>query len=335
MQRVYAPRGLLYDEGVALVKVQPPQRGQRVRRGGEVKVELVVLGPLAACQALRAGGALLEGAQHHVVGHEVRVAPGDDGVYGERVYPECVLPHGGLHGGDDERVAEGQLLGALREVVVLVAVHQPVDAVFARRHATYGELPPAVGAPHAVEGQRGEGRVLQVGVQAHLYALHRLQVGGVEHRAAHHHRVYLRPGGEGEGKAIEGIALVVVLNSVGEVYGVRRVGLQRVFQCHLHPLAHGLNLGLLNLRRRDDHLLVGSLQHDVFVKFYADALALLVVVVQRARRRSALHKPGGRLVVRPALNATHAGTRPEHRRHQGNGRQSAHPAPPAAIWSFL
>ena len=145
--------------------------------------------------------------------------------------------------------AEGYYFRGLAEEIVLIGILQGVDAVTARCHAAYGEVAPAVGAPHALERQGGEGRVGQVGMQSHEDALHRFEVGGVEHGSCHGHGVEAVAGGEREGEALQGVAFVVVLYGVGKVDGVGGGGLQRVLQCDDDALAVVLHLGLLALGR--------------------------------------------------------------------------------------
>ena len=312
---VVASRGLLDDEGVALVEVQSAQQGERIGGCREVEAELLRSQPLGLGQAL-VEVYLLEAAQQDVVRQVVRVLTLHDGVDGQGVNPGRVLAHAEFITGDYERVVPGNLLHGLGEVDILVGVLQGVDAVTARRHAPDGEASPAVGAPHTLEGHRGESRIGQVGVEAYQHSLHRLQVRSVQHRAGYGHRVQPVARGEGEGEQFQRIALVVVLYGVAKVDGVRRVGLQRVVQVDDDPLAAGANLRLLYLRRGYDHLLVGLVQLDVFIEGDGDAVA---VVVQLPRRGTALYEHGRVFVYRSTLNAAYAGTRiKQHAQHNGH-----------------
>ena len=126
--------------------------------------------------------------------------------------------------------------------------------------------------------------------------------------------------GEGEGKVIQRVALVVVLDGVREVYRISGIGLQRVHQVDDDALAAGLDFGLLHLRGRNHHLLAGVLQLDVFVKLYAHPV---VVIAQGTRLGRTAQEHRGIYVNRAALYTSHAGTRIESGSHRDGSSPTA------------
>ena len=99
----------------------------------------------------------------------------------ERVAPDCVLTGVGFPRGREYLGCERHLLRLLREAIVVVLVAEGIDAVVARLHALDAEVSSAVGTRHSLHGQRGESRVVEVGIEADEYSLHGLQVFGIEY----------------------------------------------------------------------------------------------------------------------------------------------------------
>ena len=166
----------------------------------------------------------------------------------------------------------------------------------------------AVGAPQTQERRLAEKAVVPkavAGNQTHKDAFDRFQIGRRQHVARYLHRVDDVAGGEGEGVVAHRVALVVVLHSVGEVDGVGGVGLERVVEVHANLLALGTHVGGLQLRRRNDDLLVGVLQFDVFVEIDA---YLLRQHTCGTVLRTTLHHVRRLLVVASAVGRADAGT---------------------------
>ena len=69
----------------------------------------------------------------------------------------------------------------------------------------------------SLHGQRGESRVVEVGIETDEYSLHGLQVFGIEYIASYLQRVNLLSCGESIGIVAHRVALVVVRDGVGEV----------------------------------------------------------------------------------------------------------------------
>ena len=120
---------------------------------------------------------------------------------------------------------------------VLVGIHQAVDTVLAGSYATNREAPATVRTRHTVERQFVKSRIVQVGMQSDQDTFDRFQIGCIQYRSGHFHRINLCTGREGKREVTQRITLIVIDNGVREINGISSVRLQRVKQIHLYPLS--------------------------------------------------------------------------------------------------
>lgn len=190
---------------------------------------------------------------------------GGDRVDAVVIGEDCVLG-GVLAGrGHDDLVQEGDVLGA-RHAVVTVHVAQGKHVVTAGLEVADRELAAVVGAAHALQRNMGERGVVQIAVQADDDMLHGLQVVGPQHDARDRQRVDHVACREGKRVAVHLVALVVVLDGIGEVDDIGCVLLQRLAELDGDLLAHRADHGHGLGRWRHDDLLLLVLEVDDFVK---------------------------------------------------------------------
>ena len=86
-------------------------------------------------------------------------------------------------------------------------------------------------------------------MEAYEHSFDGLVVFGRNPRACHFHAVDRGSRAEAVCKEAHGVAFVVVFDGVGKVYGVCRVGTERVVEGNLDLLALGADIGSLHLWR--------------------------------------------------------------------------------------
>ena len=130
-------------------------------------------------------------------------------------------------------------------------------------------------------------------------------------------------GGEAVGVAIHGVALVVVADGIGEVDGVGGVGQQRVVERYVDMSPVGLHVGLLPLRRGEDHLLRDVVHLDELIEVDTYLVGGHVGI---AVNGIGPHHIRRTLVIPPTVRRTHAGTRGDdqltHHRHHRQRQQA-------------
>ena len=244
---------------------------------------------------------LVEPGEEDVVGVVCYAGVGDDGV-GAGGGAQRVVDLDVLDVGLNEAAEEGDVLRAV-PFVVAVEVVEGEDSVAAGLEVADGELAVLVGAGDALEGHLGEGGVGEgLGVYADGHALGGLERAAFEDDAAQAQRVDLRAGGEVEGEAVEDVALVEVLDGVGEVDCVCGVGQEGVAQLDGDALAERAHHGGLFLRGRDNHLVEGVFELNVLVEPHVEAVA---GEVEGSGDGRGAHVDGRRLVAGTALGTAH------------------------------
>ena len=158
-----------------------------------------------------------------------------------------------------ERVPSHCLVVAHTQVAVLV--NQGHQAVGSLGDIMESKVALLVGACHQV-GQRVVAAVTHHG--QHLVP--GLAVARIEHTAGQHQGVHSVAGAEDILITRQHIALGEVGNGLLELEEVGGVLAQRVAQLHHHTHAAGTVFGLLLHGRRDQHIVVGVLEHHIFVK---------------------------------------------------------------------
>ena len=310
----------LCDESVVAVEVETSDDGQDAVAIAVEECEVVGLGAVALHE-VAVGENLVEGSQTDVVGKEMGVAHPLHGGDVQGVGPRGILTDILLEGRLDEVVVEGQHLTLLIEAVVAVCILQSIDMVFAGSHTFYDKVAVSIGARYAQHGFGLESRVGKVAVEAHKDAFDRLQVRSLHDIARHLQRVDMVAGGEGIGIVAQGIALVVVADGIGEVDGVGGVGFQGVLQSHRDALALSFYLRCLYLRRRDDDILGGVVDGDVFVE--VDDNLLLFDIGSPLGRLSA-DDMGRGLIIPSPVGTAHTGTGVEKQHGDDDSRHTDH-----------
>ena len=187
-------------------------------------------------------------------------------------------------------------------------------------HPLDGKITVGVGSRHAVEGFTRESRVRRIKVQAREYALHRFEIFGVENVAGHLHGVGRCPCGKNISVLPQRIALVVVGDGIGEVDRVGRVGDHRIEEFYRDFASRDFDLGLFDLRWRDNDFLGGVVHLDEFVESETE---LHFFVASHLFRSTHAHDVRRGLVVGPAVGpvALVGAARPEGQEAEKNGEE--------------
>ena len=205
----------------------------------------------------------------------------------------------------DNLVIEGVVLGAGHVVVTIHVIEckHPIASWFEPHEC---ELTPTIGARDAFHGQPGECRVIEtLTIGSHQHMLHRLEVSCPQHDARDAHRVNLVARREREGISVQLVALVVVLDTVGEVDGIGSVGQHVVTKIDNNPLAQRLDDGLILLHRRHRDFLHLILDVDYLIKVDFHPISLDVEFSLLGR---GLDHPWRCVVTGPTLGRTDVGT---------------------------
>ena len=265
----------LDDKGTVGIEVQTFDDGQFRMAIAEVHTELIGVLTLRLQQETVCL-CLCKCQQCHIVGQEVGIGHLQQCIDMQRVAPD------GIHTGIRLRawlidvMAEGHHLTLLIEDKVAIGILQGIGAILARCHALHHEVPAAVSARYAQHRLGLEGRVCQIVVKSHHDTLDGFEVAGVEHVSCHFEGIDLLACREAVGIVAHRVTLVVVCDGVAEVDGVGRVLLQGVLQFHDDSLTSSFDFRHLELWWRDDNLIGGIFQFDIFIEEDGDLLRMHV-----------------------------------------------------------
>ena len=159
-----------------------------------------------------------------------------------------------------------------------------------------------------VVGLDAHGQRIQVvavgGIERNINVFNGFLVLGIEHLSRHAERVDVIARRETVDIILERVAFVQVLDSRAEIDGVGRIGRQGFLELDNHGLVFQLEIRFFVQRWRNQHVLVGVFEGDVFVEsdFY-----LLDIEVGAMVFGHGCHHLGRRFVLRPTCGSHRIG----------------------------
>ena len=300
---VVVERSVCYK--AALIEVQTFDDGQRVGRSCEVEPYDIGVRTFALEQVLVLAF-LKERIEHQVIRKVMDVWNDTNGVVVRRIAPNGIHAHIPFTSSCEGIGQKGNTFAFLRKEEVAILIFESESTILARLYALDAELARTICARDTSERLMPHNGVVEERVyriKTDENAFYRLQVRCIEHSSRHFHCVNLFARTEAVSVVSHRIAFVVVDDSVAKIDGIGRACLQTVIKCHLHALAVSADVGRLNLRRRNNDLLVSILELDVFVEAN---LYLALSVVRCTIRRIARHDLRRYLVVNAAVGCAYA-----------------------------
>ena len=175
----------------------------------------------------------------------------------QRVTPDSIYPHIRLRWRHVGLMVKADHLTLLIKAEISICIFQCISAVCSLGNTLDDKAAPTVGTWHTDHGLGLESWVSQIIIQSYEDALYWFQITGIEYIARYLHRIDLLACREAIRIVSQRITLVVVYDSITEVYRISGVRLERVLQLHNNPLTGILDLRHFELWRRHDDL-IGS-----------------------------------------------------------------------------